>query len=73
MNNVIDFKTAKAAKEKEKLEFKARQWGHIYSDALQLGFGMDQAMDIADKTTEDMWSEGLGQGNLTVNFQGDEE
>lgn len=66
---VIQFKPHKDRRDAEKTAFKARQWGDIYSEALGLGFDMDQAMDIADSTVNEMWSAGIGQGNLTVTFE----
>lgn len=69
MVKVLDFNKALEAKKAEENAFKARQWGDIYSDALGMGFSMDQAMDIADNVTDDMWKAGLGQGDLTVTFE----
>ena len=65
---VIQFKPYKDRKDAEKTAFMARQWGDVYTEALGCGFDMEQAMDVADSVTADMWSSGIGQGNLTVSF-----
>ena len=60
MCKVLDFNEGKCKRDAEKNAFKVRQWGDSYMVALEFGFDMEQAMDVADRVTEDMWSEGLG-------------